>query len=142
MKFKGISLSTSFVAALTFSLLLKMMDKFHFIEWNPVGFSDKLQLFSSSHIVVKWIMLFFVIWFFCILLYYISLIFMKVPVSISSLGLGILLAFAIEWVILDENSMEKLIKHVSIPFMCIVIMSVRFLMESAIFQAQDHPLSK
>ena len=35
-----------------------------------------------------------------------------------------------------RDSIEKTIKKISIPFICIVIVAVRFIMESAIFHIQ------
>ncbi|QFF99416.1 hypothetical protein PB01_11595 [Psychrobacillus glaciei] len=142
MKLNGLSVSTSFVAALLCIFFLKMMEFFHFIKWNPIGYADKLEVFSKSKDYWKWIILFIGLWCFCIILYYISLIFIKIPVSISSLALGIILAVALEWLFLDKISVSKTIKHLSIPFICIVVMLLRFLMESAIFHMQDNPLSK
>jgi hypothetical protein len=69
-------------------------------------------------------------------------LFAKIPVSITSIALGLLIAIALEWIILDADSIEKTIKKLSIPFICIVIVAVRFIMESAIFHSQDTPLGK
>ena len=118
------------------------MEIFEFIKWGPIGFARKIQLFTSIKNFWSWCILFIVVWCICIVFYYISLIFLKIPVTISSLALGILIAIILEWLILDKSSLIKTIKHVSIPFMCIVILLVRFMMESAIFHAQDNPLSK
>lgn len=142
MKVKGLSISTSFAATLVCIILLLIMDLFDFIKWSPIGFADKIQLFDSTPNYIKWSVLFIVIWGICILFYYISLIFLKIPVSISSLGIGILIAVFLEWLILDKSSFIETIKHLSIPFMCIIVILARFLMESAIFHAQDNPLSK
>lgn len=142
MKEKGLSVSTSFVAALICTLLLKVIDLFHWIKWSPIGYADKLQMFESVRALGKWFILFIVVWFICFVFYYISLIFIKIPVSITSLALGIILAIIMEWIFLDKDTLAKTIKHLSIPFICIVVILVRFMMESAIFHAQDNPLSK
>lgn len=139
---KTLSISTSLVASLGVVIMLKMLSYFHFIKWNPVGFSHTFEMFSKSNVSVKWGVLFLFTWAVCIALYYISILFVKVPVSITSLVLGLLIAFVLEWIILDANSIEKTFKKLSIPFICIVLIFVRFLMESAIFHAQDSPLSK
>lgn len=142
MKVKGLSISTSFVAALVCIVLLKVFELFHFIKWSPIGYTEKLHLLDSVKDYWKWSILFLAVWCICFVFYYLSLIFIKIPVSISSLALGILLAIAMEWIFLDESSLMKTLKHLSIPFMSIVILLVRFMMESAIFHAEDHPLSK
>ena len=142
MKVRSFSVSTSFAAALMTIILLKIFDIFHFIKWNPIGYAEKLHFATESIGIVKWVLLFLFIWIVCLIFYYISLIFMKIPVSITSLAIGILLAILMEWVFLDKGSFVKTLKVVSIPFICIVTMLVRFIMESAIFQSQDQPLSK
>ncbi|MEK3981241.1 hypothetical protein MKY37_19720 [Psychrobacillus sp. FSL K6-2836] len=139
---KGLSISTSLVAALTTTILFKLLDFFHFIKWNPIGYAKTFQLLKESNVYIKWISLFFIIWGVCFLLYYVSLLFAKIPVSITSIAVGLLIAVALEWIILDTDSIEKTIKRISIPFICIVIVGVRFVMESAIFHSQDTPLGK
>ncbi|WP_277587458.1 hypothetical protein [Psychrobacillus antarcticus] len=139
---KGLSISTSLVAALGTTILFKFLDYFKFIKWNPIGYTKTFPLFKESNVFVKWIILFLFIWGICFLLYYVCLLFAKIPVSITSIVLGLLIAFTLEWFILDADSIDKTIKKLSIPFICIVIVAVRFVMESAIFHSQDNPLGK
>ena len=139
---KGLAISTSFAATVVTIIMLKILDFFHFIKWNPVGFSDTFHSLKDSNALIKWGILFIIVWAASILLYYISLLFMKIPVAITSIALGLIIALLLEWIILDASSIEKTIKRVSIPFICIIILATRFLMESAIFHAQDKPLSK
>ncbi|MFJ7826764.1 hypothetical protein [Psychrobacillus sp. NPDC096623] len=139
---KGLSISTSLVAALGTTILFKFLDFFHFIKWNPIGYTKNFAVLKGSNVYVKWIILFLIIWGICFLLYYVCLLFAKIPVSITSIALGLLIAFTLEWVILDANSFEKTIKKLSIPFICIVIIAVRFVMESAIFHSKENPLGK
>lgn len=139
---KSLAISTSLASALGTLIMLKVLDFFHFIKWNPIGFSKTFHIFSKTNVYGKWLILFLVVWAVCIALYYISLLFAKIPVAITSIVIGLLIAIVLEWIILDTDSLEKTIKKVSIPFLCIVIISTRFLMESAIFHSQDNPLSK
>lgn len=139
---KGLAISTSFAGTVIIVIMLKILDFFHFIQWDPVGFSDTFHILKDSNTFIKWGILFIIVWAGSIILYYISLLFMKIPVPITSIALGLLIAFVLEWIILDASSIEKTIKRMSIPFICIIILATRFLMESAIFHAQDKPLSK
>ncbi|QUG42085.1 hypothetical protein KD050_01945 [Psychrobacillus sp. INOP01] len=139
---KGLSISTSLVAALTTTVLFKLLDYFKFIKWNPIGYTKTFQLLKESNVYIKWVILFLFIWGICFLLYYVCLLFAKIPVSITSIALGLLIAVTLEWIILDADSLEKTIKKLSIPFICIVVVVVRFVMESAIFHSQDTPLGK
>lgn len=139
---KGLSISTSLVAAIGTTILFKLLDFFHFIKWNPIGYAKNFALLKDINVYIKWIILFFIIWGICFLLYYVCLLFAKIPVSITSIALGLLIAFTLEWIILDAGSIEKMIKKLSIPFTCIVIVAVRFVMESAIFHSKENPLGK
>ena len=139
---KSLSIFTSITAAIVTVILLKMLSFFHFIKWSPVGFSKMFELFSKSNVYVKWGLLLIVTWVLCVALYYLSILFIKIPVSISSLVLGVILALVMEFIILDADSLEKTIEKISIPFICIVVIMTRFIMESAIFHAQDNPLGK
>ena len=139
---KGLSIITSLVAAMGTTILFKFLDYFQFIKWNPIGYTKTFPFLKESNVYVKWIILFLFIWGICFLLYYVCLLFAKIPVSITSIALGLLIAFTLEWIILDADSIEKTIKKLSIPFICIVIVAVRFVMESAIFHSQDNPLGK
>lgn len=139
---KGLSISTSLAAAIVTTLLCKFLDYFHFIKWNPIGYTQTFQFLKGSNVFIKWIILFLLIWGICFLLYYVSLLFAKIPVSITSIAVGLLLAITLEWIILEGDSFEKTIKKISIPFICIVVIIVRFVMESSIFHSQDKPLAK
>lgn len=139
---KGLSVITSLVAAMGTTILFKMLDYFQFIKWNPIGYTKTFQFLKGSNVYIKWLILFLVIWGICFLLYYVCLLFAKIPVSITSIAIGLIIAIALEWLILDTDSIEKTIKKISIPFICIVIVAVRFVMESAIFHSQDNPLGK
>ncbi|MET0958854.1 MAG: hypothetical protein ABWX58_00770 [Psychrobacillus psychrotolerans] len=139
---KGLSIITSMVTAMGTTILFKMLDYFQFIKWNPIGYTKTFLFLKGSNVYLKWIILFLVIWGICFLLYYLGLLFIKIPVSITSIALGLLIAIVLEWIILDTESFEKTIKKISIPFICIVIVTVRFIMESAIFHSKDNPLEK
>lgn len=139
---KGLSIITSMVAAMGTTILFKMLDYFQFIKWNPIGYTKTFLFLKGTNVYLKWIILFLVIWGICFLLYYLGLLFIKIPVSITSFTIGLIIAFVLEWIILDADSIEKTIKKISIPFICIVIVAVRFIMESAIFHYKDNPLEK
>ena len=139
---KSLSVLTSLAAAIGMTVLLKFLHLFHFVKWNPVGFSKSFATFEDTNIYVRWLVLFLVIWAISIVIYYISILTAKIPVAVSSLVFGIVLAFAIEWLISDASTMLKTIKKLSIPFICIVIIGMRFLMESAIFHSKDQPIGK
>ena len=139
---KWLSIVTSLSAALLALILLKFLSFFHFVKWNPVGYTKKFDIFVDSHWIIKWGVLFLVIWAIGIGLYFLSILFIKVPVSITSLALGLIIAFVAEWFIIDGESAVKTIKKMSIPFICIVLILSRFIVESAIFQSQDDPIEK
>ena len=71
-----------------------------------------------------------------------GLLFVKIPVSITSITLCLIIAIVLEWIILRCRFNIENDKKISIPFICIVIVAVRFIMESAIFHYKDNPLEK
>ena len=40
---KGLSIITSMVAAIGTTILFKMLDYFHFIKWNPIGYTKTFR---------------------------------------------------------------------------------------------------
>ncbi|MBD7943904.1 MULTISPECIES: hypothetical protein [Psychrobacillus] len=138
---KSLSFFTSLAAAVVVTALLKFLHLFHFVKWNPVGYSKSFEMFDDTNVYLRWLVLFLVIWAISLVIYYISILTAKVPVAISSIIFGIILAFIVEWLISDAT-MIKTIKKTSIPFICIVVIGVRFLMESAIFHSKDQPIGK
>jgi len=127
---------TSLFGSIFLTLSLKMLSLFKFIEWNPIGFSKKYQLFEESHPFISWLFLAVVIFVVNFILYLIMQYVHNVPPFITSLVIGSLFAIIVEWIIYDLPAELYSFKKLSIPFIVMVVMTARFLFETASFHHQ------
>ena len=124
---------TAFFSALFTAMSLKFLHLFNFINWSPVGWAKKGQLFGSAHFTMKWAV-FFVILFIVFALLYIAVSFTaSIPPSITALIIGIIAVFAIEWTIGSPKTPLDAIKSVSIPFLAVIAIVLRFITGTAVF---------
>lgn len=122
---------TSLVAACALTLLLKGLHLFHFITWRPVGFVEKWGI-EGAATLEKWFLL-LVLCFFAALLLYGVFRFLPVRADIMSVLLGVVFAVTIEWLIFRYPFEASSWKQLSIPFIVIMILFMRFIIETAVF---------
>jgi len=132
---RGVVLWTAAVASLFFAATLKFLDVFHFIDWKPLGWSKRYHLFEQSSGFFQWILLYVLIFIFSLLLFYIAKITKKAKPSILSFIAGLIIAIFIEWLIQRPNDIGKYLKDFSVPFGVAVLITTRFIVETAIFTA-------
>lgn len=128
-----LAIFTSLFASLLLALTLKLLSLFHFIKWSPVGYTTRLDILTESHWTVQWLILIIVI--FCIILifYFIMQFVQMVPPFFSSLIIGAIFALICEWIIFDLPAELSSFKKLSIPFMVTLIITARFVFETAMF---------
>ncbi|MEK4628187.1 MAG: DNA helicase [Solibacillus sp.] len=125
------SILTCIVAACVLALLLKFLHLFHFIKWSPVGFTKKLGI-EDITAFEKWLIIILIFFVIALLLYY---LFVYIPIrpDIASILLGLAVAILVEWIIyrypLELSSFKKL----SIPFIVVIMIMFRFIIESAAY---------
>lgn len=122
---------TSIVAACSLALMLKGLHLFHLIDWSPVGFTKKWGI-EGLATFEKWLILIVVLFLVAIVLYYIFS-FLPLSASIMSILLGITIAILVEWTILRYPLEASSFKQLSIPFIVVVMMTLRFVIETATF---------
>ncbi|MFC4411141.1 hypothetical protein ACFOZY_11995 [Chungangia koreensis] len=126
---------TSIVSSSFFVLSLKFYDVFHFIDWKPLGWSKRYHVFEESPGLLRWIVLFLIIFIFSLLLYYLAKWAKKAKPAIMSLIVGLIIALLIEWMIQRPNELGEYFKDFSIPFGVLVLITTRFIVETAIFNS-------
>lgn len=126
-----IGLSTSIVAACSFAIVLKVLHLFDLIKWSPVGFVKKWKL-ENVATFEKWLLLLLFLFVAAILLYFICTL-ISIRPSVVSLILGCLIAVLAEWTIFRYPLEAASFKKLSIPFIVIVIITLRFIIETASF---------
>ncbi|QCR32832.1 hypothetical protein [Lysinibacillus sp. SGAir0095] len=133
-----LAVTTSLFASILLTISLKLLSIFHFIKWSPVGYTKKLNILETSHWSVKWLFLLFII-FLIILLFYFAMQFVEmVPSFLTSLIIGSIVALICEWVIFDLPAELSSFKKLSIPFMVTVVITARFVFETAVFHYRAH----
>ena len=127
---------TSLVSAVFFALALKLLHLFHFISWKPVGFANRWGMEDSSA-AGKWVLLICLLFVIAFIMYLIMQFVTSVPAVFTSFVIGLLLAMVTEWVIFDYPAEAASFKKLSIPFIVIVIIALRFIFETAAFHRRE-----
>lgn len=124
---------TSLAASIFLTIALKLLSLFHFIKWNPIGYTKKLEILEENHPLLQWFFLLIVIFIITFILYMVMQYVIQVPAFLTSLIIGGVLALLIEWAIKDLPAELSSFKKLSIPFIITVIMTARFVFETAAF---------
>ncbi|MGG0642899.1 hypothetical protein ABE021_02980 [Sporosarcina gallistercoris] len=130
---------TALVAGLLTALSLKFLKVFHFVKWSPIGWSRKWDIMPKESPIVKWLVLIIVLGLVFIALYSVLQFTIKIPPSITSIGLAVILVCAVEWTISRPVSVGSAFKSVSIPFLCLIAMITRFVVGTAVFMKTELP---
>lgn len=121
---------TSIVSAIWLAVSLKFLHFFKFIDWRPVGFIKKWGVKDAFSAWLLFIIILFVVAF---IIYFITQYSWRVPAFLTSLIIGVALALATEWIIFDLPADKASFKKLSIPFIVLVVITCRFLIETATF---------
>lgn len=127
---------TSFVASLFLTFMLKVLEYFKFIKWDPVGYTKKLNVLENAHESTQWMVLWFMIFILTLILYLVMQFVVQVPPFLTSLLIGGLIALVTEWIIYNLDAELSSFKKLSVPFMIVVIITSRFVFETATFHYQ------
>lgn len=112
---------------------LWFLQLFHFVRWSPIGWAKKWHLLPSAHVTIKWALLFMALVVLFGLLYLAVSFTTSIPPSITALIIGIIAVFAIEWTIDSPKTPWDAIKSVSIPFLALMAIVLRFITGTAVF---------
>ncbi|MBB4825699.1 magnesium-transporting ATPase (P-type) [Sporosarcina luteola] len=124
---------TTLVASIGILIALRGFYYFHFINWSPVGWAKRWELFGSSSALWKWTFLFLIIFICSVVYYYLISLTSSIPPTISSLIVSIILAVAIEWSILVPTTLMEGLRSLSYPFLALVAVAIRFITGTAVF---------
>ncbi|MEK4229913.1 hypothetical protein [Solibacillus sp. FSL H8-0538] len=127
-----VSLMTSLVSAVFFAITLKLLHLFHLIKWKPVGYAKKWEM-EGVGTFGKWLLLIVALFVVAMLFYVVMQFVTRVPAIFTSFVIGLALAIVAEWVIFDYPAELTSFKKLSIPFIVMVIITLRFIFETASF---------
>lgn len=121
---------TAVAAALVFTISLKGMHLFKLIKWNPIRFLQKIEKMEWTPLAC-WIVLFFILFAVAyVLLTLFQLSIFRSPLVVS-IVFGLVLAFLIEWQVRNLPIEWTSIKKLSVPFLVLLLIVMRFLTETA-----------
>lgn len=126
---------TSLVSAVFFAVMLKLLQLFHLIKWKPIGFAKRWGLEVGT--VGKWVLLIVALFVMALVLYLIMQYVTRVPAVFTSFVIGLALAIVTEWIIFDYPAEYESFKKLSIPFMVMVIITLRFIFETAAYTRRE-----
>ena len=126
-------LYTSLFSALFTTLSLRFLQLFSFIEWSPIGWSDKWPEVDSSHYSIKWVLLFLGLFIIFAILYILSSFLGAIPPSLSAIIIGIIGITILEWFISEPRSLIAFFENISYPFLAIIAITLRFITGTAVF---------
>lgn len=112
--------------AVVFTSILGFLHVFKFISWNPINWT-KIQIFSQTHISVKWLLTLLVVFMVINIVMGLFLIVKKMPVVITSIVVGSATWLLLEWSIYQNFTH---IKWSSIPILTVIILICRALAET------------
>lgn len=123
-------LMTAVAAALVFTISLKGMHLFKLIKWNPIRFLQKVEKMEWTPLAC-WIVLFFILFALAyVLLTLFQLSIFRSPLVVS-IVFGLVLAFLVEWQVRNLPIEWTSIKKLSVPFLVLLLIVMRFLTETA-----------
>lgn len=124
---------TSLFSALFTTLSLRFLQLFTFIEWSPIGWTDKWPEVDSSHSSIKWVLLFLGLFIIFAILYILSSFLDAIPPSLSAIIIGVIGIIILEWFISEPRSLTAVFRNISYPFLAIIAITLRFITGTAVF---------
>ncbi|MEO4052424.1 hypothetical protein [Solibacillus sp. CAU 1738] len=122
---------TSIVSAIWLAGSLKILHYFSLIDWHPVGFTKKWDIAENAF--SSWMILILLLFIGSLILYLLMQYSWKVPAFLTSLVIGVAIAIVAEWIIYDLPAENESFQELSIPFIIIVVITCRFIIETAKF---------
>lgn len=132
---------TSLFNSLLLLVGLKILQLFHFVSWHPIKFMKNWAIFSDSPPLLRWMLLFVFVFIASLIIYFLLQYSYLIPTAFTSIVVGLAIAFVLEWIIYDLPAEAASFKELSIPFIVVVILSCRFIIETATFAYKEKLVS-
>ena len=116
--------------AVVFTSILGFLHVFKFIKWHPLNWTETFQIFPHSHVSIKWILTFLIVFVFINIAMGLLMLVKKVPAILSSILLGFIIWILLEWSIYKDFS--RIGWH-SIPILTVILLISRALAETIVY---------
>lgn len=127
------SIWTSVMNGTLFVFALKILHYLQFISWKPVKFLDLILFVRLIGKYEKWAVLWLMIVLISFILYWLASFLKRFSSFWISIVFGILCFFIVALFFSKLHLHWGIVKELSIPFLVIVMMSCRFIVETSIF---------
>lgn len=124
---------TAFFSAIIMTISLKFMELFSFIHWSPIGWGEKASLFSTLHFSVKWGLLFLGLFLLFLAIYMIMFHLHAIPPAMSAIFFTVVGVVGVEWLIQGSKTPWEMMQAISIPFLSVTAIILRFISGTAVF---------
>ena len=136
-----VAITTSIVNAFLLTIMLKVLHLFSIIKWHPTKFlSYNVMTEPLSHFE-KWVILGIILAVITFVLFYLCKYIPYRNVAFTAFFVSLLIAIILNWIIQDLPFEVKSLKKLSIPFIVLVMMSFRFISDTASFHTTEKTLS-
>ena len=136
-----VAISTSIVNAFLLTFMLKVLQLFDIIKWHPTKFLTYNTMTEPLSRFEKWLILGILLAIMTLILFYLCKYIPYKNVALTGFIVSLLLAIILNWIIQDLPMEVKSLKKLSIPFIVIVMMSFRFVSDTASFHTTEKTLS-
>lgn len=137
-----VAISTSIVNAFLMTLMLKVLQLFHIIKWHPTKFLTYSAITEPLSRFEKWLILGILLAVCSLILFYLCKYIPYKNVALTAFIVSLLIAIILNWIIQDLPFEVKSLKKLSIPFIVLVMMSFRFVSDTASFHTTEKTLSQ
>lgn len=136
-----VAISTSLVNAFLLTFMLKVLQLFNIIKWHPTKFLSYNAMTEPLSRFEKWLILGIFIAVCTLILFYLCKYIPYKSVALTGFIVSLLIAIILNWIIQELPMEVKSLKKLSIPFIVIVMMSFRFVADTASFHTTEKTLS-
>ncbi|MFJ8262106.1 hypothetical protein ACIQ4I_09150 [Rummeliibacillus sp. NPDC094406] len=123
---------TIFCSSITCILSLKLLKTFSFMKFSPIGWTKKYHVFSDSHVLVKWFMLWVLLLAIASILFALGELLKKIRMDMMSLVVAVIIVWGIEWSVQKTVYIHKF----SVPLAVIVAIHLLWIFETASYHAK------
>jgi hypothetical protein len=137
-----VAITTSIVNAFLLTIMLKVLHLFSIIKWHPTKFLSYSLMTEPLSRFEKWLILGILLAITTFILFYLCKYIPYKNVAITAFVVSLLIAIILNWIIQDLPFEVKSLKKLSIPFIVLLMMSFRFVSDTASFHTTEKTFSQ
>lgn len=128
---------TSIVNSMVILLFLKFFHAFHFIKWHPTAFMKSIVIIRDFGSLEKWFTLGVMIAIATGVLFFATMFVVALPNTVTSIMIATVICVIVYSFIFSFQYEWDKWKTISIPFVALIMISVRFIVETSTFYTKE-----